>query len=228
MKRSYEQVNEGGNENNREDEPANREQWIKDISSHLEEDRARNQEHKGSMEDTEEKPSMMNEDQIAMIYNLCRDRVPFQHIENIMGVPEHKVDFPEFERVMVEASILIRKEEKWAGRSMSENLPRRGQDSKADQEKIPVSPKPEPVQRSSRTTTQYNGRWQLRGPGEILPYTMRKINPDGSKLRTHLKPVPRPQRRSLSARSGTAGWEISRIFVKEIFCGSLTKRDEAA
>ena len=156
MKRSYEQVNEGGNENNRENEPASHEQWIKDISSHLVEDRVRDQEHKGSIEDTEEKPSMMNEDQIAMIYNLCRDRVPFQHIENIMGVPEHKVDFTEFERVMVEASILIRKEEEWAGRSMSETF----------QGEVKTHRQIRKKRRSARSPSQFRG---VRG---IRPSTL--------------------------------------------------------
>ena len=120
MKRRYEQIQEGENENNRENEPVNHEKWMKDLSAHLEEDRARKQEHQASLDNPKGKPSRMNEDQIAVIYNLLRDRVPYEHIENIMGVPEGKVEFAEFERVMTEASLLIKKEEAWAGRSTSE------------------------------------------------------------------------------------------------------------
>ena len=127
MKRSHEQISKGdkgARHKNREKEPfsIDHEQWIRDISSQLKEERARNQKHTGSIDNTEGKPSRLNEDQIAMIYNLCRDRIPFEHIESIMGVPEGKVDFGEFERVMVEATFLIRKEEKWEGRSTSETF----------------------------------------------------------------------------------------------------------
>ena len=122
MKRRYEQIQEGENEKNRENEPISHEQWMRDLSSHLEQDRARNQEHKASLDNPKGQPSRMNEDQIAVIYNLLHDRVPFEHIENIMGVPEGKVEYAEFERVMTEATLLIRKEEAWAGRSTSETL----------------------------------------------------------------------------------------------------------
>ena len=118
MKRRYEQTQEGENEN-RENEPISHEQWMRDLSSHLEEDRARNQEHKARLDN---QPSRMNEDQIAVIYNLLHDRVPFEHIEHIMGVPEGKVEYAEFERVMTEATLLIRQEEAWAGRPTSETF----------------------------------------------------------------------------------------------------------
>ena len=112
-------MHEGENEKNRENEPIDHEQWMKDLSSHLEKDRARNQGHRASLEPPKGNPSRMGEDQIAVIYNLLRDRVPFEHIENIMGVAEGKVEYAEFERVMTEAALLIRKEEAWAGRSTS-------------------------------------------------------------------------------------------------------------
>ena len=122
MKRSYEQTQEEENENNRENEPINHEQWIKNLSSDLEEDRARNQARSASLEPPKGMPSSMNEDQIAVMYSLLRDRVSYENIEDIMGVSEGKVEFAQFERVMTEASLLIRKKEEWAGRSTSETF----------------------------------------------------------------------------------------------------------
>ena len=122
MKRRYEQIQEGESENNRENEPINHEQWMRDLSSHLGEDRARNQGQRASLEPPKGRPGGMNEDQIAVVYNLVRDRVPFEHIENVMGVPEGKVEYAEFERVMTAASLLIQKEEAWAGMSTSETF----------------------------------------------------------------------------------------------------------
>ena len=123
MKRRYEQIQEGGNENNRENEPINHEQWLRDLHSLLGgEDRASNQEHKASLENPKGQPSRMNGAQIAVILNLLRDRVPFENIENMMGVPEGKVEYAEFERVMTEASRLVQQEEAWGGRSTSETF----------------------------------------------------------------------------------------------------------
>ena len=120
MKRRYSKVNEGEKGKNREkEEPINHEQWVKDLSSRLEGDRARNQGRKASLENP---GGRMSEERIAVIYNLLRDRVPFEHIENIMGVPEGKVEYAEFERVMTEAALLIQKEEAWAGMSTSETF----------------------------------------------------------------------------------------------------------
>ena len=122
MKRRHSRINQGEKGKSRENEPINHEQWMKDLSSRLEEDRARNQERKASLENPKGEPSRMNEERIAVIYNLLCDRVPFEHIENIMGVPEGKVEYAEFERVMTEAALLIQKEEAWAGRSTCETF----------------------------------------------------------------------------------------------------------
>ena len=144
MKRRYEQIHEGENEDNQENEPINHEQWMKNLSEDLENDRARYQEHEDSLENPKGKPSRINEDQIAVIYNLLHDRVSFEHIENIMGVQEGKVEYGEFERVMTEAALLIRNEEAWAGRSISETF--QGEDKAQRQIRNKYRPAPGPSQ----------------------------------------------------------------------------------
>ena len=83
------------------------EDWIKDLAERLKIGSAKNKGHEGSSEDANEKPSTMSQEQIDLIREFCRERVPLAVIEQMMGVSEGAVDRLELKRAVMEAEIMI-------------------------------------------------------------------------------------------------------------------------
>ena len=100
--------NEASSEKPETNSPSNNnEHWIKELVERLKVGSAKNRGHEASSEKAEAQPNTMSPEQIDLAHELCRERVPFTAVGELMGVSEGTVDPFELKRVMMEAEILI-------------------------------------------------------------------------------------------------------------------------
>lgn len=83
------------------------EHWTKDLAWILEEGEAKDQRHECSSGNVEAEGSTMSQEQIDLAHELCRERVSFADIKQMMGVSEGSVTRFELMRVLMDAEILI-------------------------------------------------------------------------------------------------------------------------
>lgn len=85
----------------------NDEHGITELAERLELSSVENRGHEASSENAEAQPNTMSQEQIDLARELCRERVPFTAIGQMMGVSEGTVDPFELKQVLMEAELLI-------------------------------------------------------------------------------------------------------------------------
>ena len=99
--------------------------WIRDLERQLNTDSPKHKEREGSSGSTKAKSTAMSQEQIDLVYQLCRERIAFQSIVTIMGVRNGDVSLSDLKRIIVEAEASFDEERRMQGECIFKESPSR-------------------------------------------------------------------------------------------------------